>query len=301
MKKTVLSLCLLLALLILTSCRSNQKDMPLKFGIIQPSIDHLPLDVALKNFYLDSTQLQIISFTSGWEVQEAITAGKIDIAIVPFSYAWAAVAKGYKLKIISCLERETDGIITSTSITDLQQLNKRKIGTLRASTIEILMQQTAKTRGFSYEPVYFRTPSEMIAALQSKDVDAIVCYVPLMQKMSETYHVLHWFAADYPAHPCCDLVVREEALKRHPKYIKDIIAGLQKASEDITRPDETVMDLMKKTYSLDDLQAVDALRHTVFNTKVTEADKQFEQQMMQFFLDNEYLDKLPSISEVFAD
>jgi ABC-type nitrate/sulfonate/bicarbonate transport system substrate-binding protein len=295
-------LCLILlvaVLLVLSSCKERQAQTRLRFGIIKPSIDYLPLTVAFANQYLDLADIDVISFSSGWEIQEAITAGKLDLAIMPFSYAWTAISKGYKLKIVSCLERETDGIVTSTKYQDLAQLQGKKIGLLRASTIEGLMQRTAEMQGFSYNPVYFRTPMEMMAALQTKEVEAIVCYVPLIQKLSNDYKVLYWFSTAFPAHPCCDVIASDAILSKRHKEVKAVVSALQKASNDINEPTDAIMQTLYSVYGLDSLQAIEALRHTKFDVTISESDKEFERRMMEFFLKNEYLNHIPAMEQVY--
>lgn len=290
---------LVLTSMFLLSC-GGSGSTSLRIGIIKPSIDHLPLSVAIDQKYLDSGTLRIVNFTSGWEVQEAITAGKIDLAIMPFTYAWTAISKGYKIKIVSCLERETDGLVSLPQFKSVRDLDKRRIGLLRASTLEILMQDTARQNGIHYKPVFFRTPVEMIAALKAREVDAIVCYVPLIQKMGTDYTVLHWFSELYPAHPCCDLVATEHALTKHHKAVQNLRTGLNRAINDINNPSEHVFKLMENLYGLNDLQGVEALRHTKFDSALTEEDKQFEQQMMESFLTNGYVKLLPPIDNVYS-
>jgi NitT/TauT family transport system substrate-binding protein len=284
----------------LLSCSNPAVPDKIRIGIIKPSIDHLPLALALKKGYLDKDKFELTQFTSGWETQEAIISGRIDLAIMPFTYAWTAVEKGYDLKIISCLERETDGILTSNKITSLKDLDKKKVGLLRASTLEILMQDMARFNSFTYQPVYFRSPSELVSALQGGDVDAIVCYVPIIQKMGTDFHVLHWFAETYPGHPCCDLVTSGHLSDRHAGKIKALKSALQKAADDISKPTASAFKLLSETYGLDELQSIDALKHTVFNVSLTEADMMFERQMMESFLESGYVKKLPTNEELYA-
>ncbi len=291
---------IMLSGLLLWSCSKSINEKQIRIGIIKPSIDHLPLSIAMEKQYLDVTQLKIVNFTSGWEVQEALTAGKIDLAIMPFTYAWTAVSKGYKLKTVSCLERETDGIVASPEFKKVTDLSNHKIGLLRASSLETLMQDTAKRNKFSYEAVYFRTPIEMIAALKAQKVDAIVCYVPLIQKMGVDYQVLHWFSETYPSHPCCDLVATDAILKTRPTAINKIQKGLNLAIKDINEPSEATFKLIERLFGLDALQAVEALRHTRFDNSISQQDKQFEQFMMQSFLSNDYLQSIPAMTDVFV-
>ncbi|MFO7659468.1 MAG: ABC transporter substrate-binding protein [Candidatus Cloacimonadaceae bacterium] len=299
MKRFINVLLAMLIILLLSACKTKMDNTMLRIGIIKPSIDHLPLTYAIQKGYLDAAKFKIVYFTSGWEVQEAITANRIDLAIMPFTYAWTAIAKGYKMKIISCLERETDGVIAGVKYNNINELHKKRIGLLRASTLEILMQDSALRNGIDYIPIYFRTPSEMIAALQTSDVDAIVSYVPLIQKLSSEYHVLHWFSETYPGHPCCDLVATEFVTTSHTRELQTVLTALQKAASDLTNPSEEVFELISNLYGLSRQQALEALQHTRFDVSLTESDQEFERLMMAAFIKNSYLKSLPANKKVF--
>lgn len=296
-----ISFVMLLTGLLLLLCLSCSRDASkLRIGIIRPSIDHLPLSYAQEMGYLEPSVWEKLEFSSGWELQEALCSGRIDLAILPFTYAWTAVLKGYKLKIVSCLERETDGIITSVGIDSISKLQGKKIGLLRASTLEVLMLDTARHYGIEYEPVYFRTPSEMTVALQSKKVDGMVSYVPLIQKLGTEYNVLSWFSDRHPQHPCCDLVATQSALHNKGRKIRMVKNALIKAAEDINKPTDETFTLLEKLYGLNRNQAIEALQHTRFDLKLTDADKIFERRMMETFLEQEYVESLPDDHELFA-
>lgn len=301
MKYITFTLLAMISLLLLFACRTQAGKAALRIGIIRPSIDHLPLTLALHKGYLDSEDYKVIQFTSGWEVQEAISAGRIDLAIMPFTYAWTAIAKGYDLKIVSCLERETDGLVTSAKIQTIRDLHKRKIGLLRASTLEVLMQDLAAKNSIDFAPVYFRTPAEMIAALQTSDVDAVVSYVPLIQKMGAGFHVVHWFSDTYPGHPCCDLVAVESVSKNRRKELETVVSALRQAASELADPSAEDLALISKQYGLSREQVLDALEHTRFDVSLSEFDKQFERLMMNAFVENSYLSKLPTNKEVYSD
>ncbi len=80
----------LLALLLLSACGKSS----LRIGIIKPSIDHLPLSYGFQMKRMNAEIYTLVPFTSGWEVQEALVAGRVDAAIMPFTYVWNAAASG---------------------------------------------------------------------------------------------------------------------------------------------------------------------------------------------------------------
>jgi ABC-type nitrate/sulfonate/bicarbonate transport system substrate-binding protein len=262
------------------ACGPKQADT-LRMGIIGPSINHLPLSFALDTGQTDSEAYKMISFSSGWEVQEALIAGKIDAAIIPFSYAWNAAARGYPVKIVSFLERESDAIVSSSSVIDLKDLHTRKIGLLKASTVELLMIDLAESAGIDFSPVYFRTPNELVAALQARQVDAIVAYVPVIQQITGDFHVLHWFGESHPQHPCCDIAVNQKQLNPAKTLIlKQLIETMHCVLPDIDAHDPQLLGFAKDTFRLNDMQVAEALNHTKFRTGLDEEGKALQRRLM---------------------
>lgn len=299
MIKTTL-LVLVLMLIMLSSC--TQMDKSLRIGIIKPSIDHVPLSYALDKGWLKAEQFVTIPFSSGWEVQEALIAGRIDVAIMPFTYVWNSVAKGYPLKTVSFFERETDAILVQPELEFPADLNGKKVALLKGSTLEILWQDYALRERIVAKPVYFRSPNEIVAALQSKAVDAAVLYAPIVNKLSDQYLVLHWFGENFPAHPCCDLAANTKQVTGPKlKLLQELYKGLEVAIKNMDSEASDVHRFVMANYGLTDAQAWEALQHTVFQLGLQQGGQVFQARMADISLDMGYLDKVPALSDVYWD
>ncbi len=293
----LLSLILLFLLLIQSGCQKNNSKLVI--GYIKPSINHMPLSFILQQNQQISGNYEMISFTSGWEVQEAIAAGKLDLAIMPFTYAWTLRSKGYKVKTMACLERETDGIVVKDNIKAANDLNHAKIGVLRASSLEALLDDYAARNAIKFTPIYFRTPNELTEALSKGAVDAIVSYVPIIERMPSNLHVLHWFSDDYPGHPCCNLVVTERALETKSKQIYRLMALLQEGIDTFNSKSNDVIDYIANYFNLTPVQAGKAMQHVKFKLKVSAEDIAWERNMMQNFICKGYLENLSTDSDMY--
>ena len=82
-----------------------------------------------------------------------------------------------------------NGIITKKEIQSIQELDGKKIGVLRASTLDIFCEMFAEKYNISLEQIYFRTPVEMATALQRGEVDALSYYVPSIFRFNEDFHI----------------------------------------------------------------------------------------------------------------
>lgn len=295
--KTLLLTALVLTGLMVTSC-GRQSDA-LRLGIIRPSIDHLPYSYALSRGELPKS-VQTLEFATGWELGEALAAGKVDVAILPFSFVWNAVARGFPVRTVSFLERETDAVVAKPQFDSLPKLEGGKIGLLRASSVDLLWRDLARQRGLAHTPVFFRTPSEIIAALKTGDIDAATLYVPLVQKLKPEFEPLHWFGSDHPAHPCCDLAVNTKKLDpSKQETLKSILSSVDKAIEAIQKQEPELLKFMAAQYDLDPAQCQDALRTSIFRTGLDSDGKDFQIGMMQLAHQVGYLHQVPQPSDVY--
>lgn len=285
-------------LLGLMSCRPQHQV--LRIGIISPSIDHLPVSYAMQNGLISSEDIMVIPFVSGWETQEALIAGRLDVAILPFTYIWNAAAKGYPVKTVSFFERETDGIVVQSGINSVNDLQGKKIGLLKASSLEVLWMDYARTNGINAETIYFHSPNEIVAALRSAEIDAGVLYVPILNKLEDRYTVLHWFSDSYPKHPCCDLAVNTKNLAAgKEKYFKRFYKDLEKALGKLETHDKAFQSFAEKKYSLDSEQLKRALQHTGFRLGLGNEGIAFQTRMAEYSREQGYLERIPTSSEVY--
>ncbi len=266
---------LLLIITLLLGC-SNRSEDKLIVGIIKPSLNHLPLDFGLATEFLNRENYKIKQFASGWETNEALISGKIDVAILPFTYTWLAISNGKKVKIISFLERESDGIIASPDIKTLDQLQGKKIGVLRASTLDVFAEMLVEDRNLDMEFVYFRTPMDMATALKSGEVDALSYYVPSIFKFPSDYNIVHWYGDDHPLHTCCNISATEDAINSKSSLIKGFLKGLEIATAELNKSPSTAYKAIEEFFELYPPYSKQSLYHTKYVMGLDEKMKEFE-------------------------
>ncbi|MDP8221279.1 MAG: ABC transporter substrate-binding protein [Candidatus Stygibacter frigidus] len=285
---------------ILAGC-GNQPSERLVIGLIKPSMNHLPVQCALENNQEDFTKkYQIEYFHSGWETNEALVAGRIDLAIMPFTYAWMDVSQDKKVKIISFLERESDGIIADNKYSKLSELAGAKLGVLKNSTLEIIPEMVFAQQGFSMpEMVPFRTPMDMAAALQSGEVDAISYYVPSIFNLAERYQIIDWYSSAFPAHPCCDLVASEQVLKSKGDQVSNFIKLLKDSITKMNSNAQGTSKTAQKSFYLSDGVVSQSLAHTQYIPGLEASGIDFEVQAAVLMLSKGYLARETTKDEVY--
>jgi len=283
--KKIIGLLLLFALLF--GCTNSKKDK-LIIGIIKPSLNHLTFDFGLATDFLNRDDFVIKNFASGWETNEALISGKIDVAILPFTYAWLDVSNGKKVKIISFLERESDGIIANPSIKTLDQLQGKKLGVLRASTLDIFAELMTEERNLDMEFIYFRTPMDMATALKTGEVDALSFYVPSIFKFNSDYNIVHWYGDDYPLHTCCNITATENAINSKSEMIKIFLIGLSTATDELNKSPDTAYKAVEEFYELYPPYSKQSLYHTKYVMGLDENMKEFEMKTYNKMIEKGY-------------
>ena len=284
MKKIIV---VIMMIIVALGCSHKNGDK-LIVGIIKPSLNHIPLDVGLVEGILERERYIIIEFASGWETNEALISGKIDVAIMPFTYTWLDVANGHKVRIISFFERESDGIIARPGISKLDQMKERRIGVLRASTLDVFAELISREHNIDMEFLYFRTPMDMAAALQSGEVDALSFYVPSIFGFPEEHNIIYWYGDDYPFHTCCDISATEDAIRSKRTLIHDFLDGLDLTLQTLNGPAETIYQAVEEFYNISPLHLEQSLRHTKFVMGLDERMKEFELTAFTIMIDKGY-------------
>lgn len=293
--KNILIVLYLVVSLLQVSCVKNEKKI--RFGIITGSINHLPLSYAIERGLIDLSDYEFFHFNSGWELSEALLHKRVDLAILPFTYTWTAQSQGYDVKTISSFERETDAIIAKKRIQAISDLNNKKIGVLRASTLEALVLDLMHRHSVNVEIIPFRTPNEMMEALRNDNIDAASLYVPLLQKFTEEYHIVHWFSETYPEHTCCNLAGAGEFLKTYNPDI--LLSKLSEVLEIVADNPDDYIEFAMNIYGLNRDDVIVALQNTKFCLILTENDIDFEREMISKFKELEYLKEIPASEDVF--
>ncbi len=290
----------LLIVIFIASCSNGNKDK-LIIGIIKPSLNHITLDFGLETKFLDRDQYKIKKFLSGWETNEALISGKIDIAILPFTYSWLDISNGKNVKIISFLERESDGIIASKDIKTIDQLQGKRIGVLKASTLDIFAEIMSDDHGIEMEFVYFRTPIDMAAALKAGEVDALSYYAPSIFKFTSNFHIIHWYSDDHPLHTCCNITAGEKAINTKSDLIKEFLIGLEEATSEFNKSPSTAFKAVEEFYKIYPPYSKQCLYHTKYVMGLDSKMKESELKAFKKMIEKGYAENPVDIEDVYFE
>jgi ABC-type nitrate/sulfonate/bicarbonate transport system substrate-binding protein len=290
---------LILLIVLLCNCQQKAGDK-LRIGLIKPSLNHLPLQYARNRNPADFSSCDIFYFNSGWETNEALVNGKIDLAIMPFTYVWNDVSQGKKVKIVSFFERESDGIIAHKDFPDLASLSSARLGVLKNSTLEIIPQLMFDELNLPIPRlVYFRTPMDMAVALNHGEVDAICFYVPSIFNFSDDFKVIHWLADTFPDHTCCNIAVTDNAIADKSNLIKKLMYILSQAAEIVNKADDDLIRFASEHYGISQKDVISSLQHSRYCTGLSQKDIDFEKKNARIMFNNGYMKRIVEPDEIY--
>lgn len=270
-------------------------------GLIKPSLNHLPFEFGIQEGVIGENEYMVKYFSAGWEVNEALVSGKIDISIMPFTYAWTDISQGKQVKIISFLERESDGIICSSDFQNIEDLKKKKIGVLRASTLDVFAEMFSDKYALEMEIVYLRSPMEMASTLKSGEVDALSFYVPPIFKFSDKFKIIHWFGEDFSSHTCCNISATESAIRDKKSQIEMFLKEMQLSVNALNLNMEKAISCATEVFGLPKEILQNSLDFTKYRINLSEHDREFEEKVMEKMLDLGYIEKIPNSADVYDE
>ena len=222
-----------LTLMMLTGCTPPQHRGPITIGV-RTANDHVPFYVADRQQLYRQRGLDVtVRLVPGnTEIIEALQRGDFQIGAVPVTTAIAAIAQGIPLHIVAMTGRGSDGLLVrqQDGAADVASLRGKKIATIRASILDVLLRYTLEQAGLDperdVELVYMAKLGDLISALKTYQVDACSNTEPFMTDAERQGwgRILTYYTADWPDHPCCVVVVRDDFARQNPRVLRDILA-----------------------------------------------------------------------------
>ena len=193
------------------------------------------------------TKVIVKQFDSGRDVNTAMAAGSIDIAILGSAPASIGIAKGipYEVFWIHDIEGDNEALAVKNeaNVQNIQGLKGKKIATPAGSTAHYSLLNALKAAGVSASEVTIldMQPPEILAAWQRGDIDGAYVWAPAVNELEKDGTVLtdsekvgQWGA------PTLDVwVVRKDFAEKHPEVVKAFAKSAIDAQQPyISNPDE---------------------------------------------------------------
>ncbi len=223
----------------LTGCgKQDAAASVLRVGYQQGGSSTLPM-IALNEKYFDQSGVQtdFVLFTNSSDGLNALNAGKLDIGVSfgtggPLTF----VSKGSKFVIIGGNLSGGHPIITKPEHAEeyksIADFKGKTVGTPRVFTSDIVFRGALFEAGIDPEKdltiVEFKRPVDVLEAVKSGKVDVGIGATNIIgQSVQAGLASPLWSNDLWPNHPCCRIVVTEDALRKYrPELVKFLKAEL---------------------------------------------------------------------------
>lgn len=153
MKNKSLLLAIFCLLLLLPACSGENKSAPNKLVLgVMPSMDYLPLAVAIRESYFSSMglELKIVKFYSANERDAALQSGAIDGAVIDYTGAVLQKNGGVDIALTSRCDAPFFVMAGPDSgITDLPGLKGASVAVSQNTVIDYLVDMTLRSAGLA--------------------------------------------------------------------------------------------------------------------------------------------------------
>jgi NitT/TauT family transport system substrate-binding protein len=224
-------LMLLLGALVLAGCGGQTKRITIG---VRTANDHAPFYLADRQqlYQQHGLAVEVRLVASNTEIIEALQRGDLQMGAVPVTTAIAAIAQGHPLHIVAMTGRGSDGLLVrrEDGPQHLAALRGHKIATIRASILDVLLRQALELAGLDperdVELVYMDKLGDLIAALKTGQVMACSNTEPFLTDAERQGwgRILTYYTAQWPDHPCCVVVARDDFARRNPQALRQILA-----------------------------------------------------------------------------
>lgn len=218
--------------------KENGDGYALRVGYQQGGSSTLPM-IALNEGYFDQSGVQtdFVLFTNSSDGLNALNAGKLDIGVSfgtggPLTF----VSKGSKFVIIGGNLAGGHPIITKPEHADeyksIADFKGKTVGTPRIFTSDVVFRGALFEAGIDPEKdltiVEFKRPVDVLEAVKSGKVDVGVGATNIIGQSVQAGLASPLWSNDLsPNHPCCRIVVSEDALRKYrPELVKFLKAEL---------------------------------------------------------------------------
>lgn len=230
MRRTALGALMLWLALLPVAC--GEPAGPLHIGVRTAS-DHVPFYIADREglYRQQGLEVAVHLVPSNTEIIEALQRGDFQMGAVPVTTAIAAIDHGAALRIVAMTGRGSDGLLVrkESDIRAWEDLRGRRIATIKSSILDVLLRQALTAHGLDAENdvslVYFQKLGDMISALKTGQIDATSNTEPFMTEAVRQGwgQILGYYTEQWPDHPCCVVVARQDFLQQHPQEVQAIL------------------------------------------------------------------------------
>ncbi|HWR58114.1 MAG TPA: ABC transporter substrate-binding protein [Thermodesulfovibrionales bacterium] len=273
---------------------SEAASKKIRIGYLRNDLHHLAAWVAMdKGFFREEgIEVEVAGiFNAGPEEMSAFASKSLDIGYLGVAPSATGTAnKSAKVKAVALANAEGSSIVVrkDSAIQGVEDLAGRTVAIPGYSSVQdFLLRKALEAAGVDPKKVNIIVikPPEMIAALDTKQIDAFIAWEPHPSK-SVTMgvgRVLISSSKIWKHHPCCIVAVEDTFFSKNPKKVRAFIKAHAKAIGYIKKNPAEALRIGMKYTGMDEATVREALGHIEYDYFAKEEDiKEYMQYLLRF-------------------
>jgi NitT/TauT family transport system substrate-binding protein len=238
-----------------------------------PSDHHSALFVAsAKGMYeKEGIRVQLVPFSAGPEIIQALNNGEIDIGYCGISPTITAIDKGTPIKIVAAVNQDGSAIVVNknSNITNISDLKNKTIAIPQKGSVQdVLLQYTLLKNNISLNNVTIMQSDVpyMPKSLLFNKFDAYIAWEPYpsASQIDDNQTILAYSEDLWKDQPCCVVVTTNNYAKNHYDKLEKVLKVHIEATNYInSNKDETALIVSKKLGTNIDVEK-EGLKHVDF-------------------------------------
>lgn len=206
------------------------------------------LVVARERGLLDGRQVRLIELTWDSAAMRALESGAIDAAVLSLDEVIRLRETGHDVKVVLVFDESIkgDAVVTRAAVGSIAELKGRRVGVDMRGPGMVLLTSLMESNGAAMADIQLvpLRPAEMQSALESGNVEAVVCPYPWLSSMPgrrlSTPDLRHRLFR-------CLVVSREAAVKRR-EVLRELVAAHFAVQADVRdcRPLEGMQTVLRR-------------------------------------------------------
>jgi NitT/TauT family transport system substrate-binding protein len=216
-------------------------------------------------------EVELVNFPSGTERLNALAAGYIDGAPTGSSQPIILRSKGVPIRIVADVVRKGKGLMVGSGIRDFNDLRGKDIGTVRGATTDIWLRQKLIDEGLNPDRdvnLVNMDYLQMATAVLAGRVPAASGAEPQIAAFeAKGGRVLSYLTETKLGDIDAVMCFLDSFIKRDRGLVKAVVAGLARASQDLQRDPNLVVEMMADALKMDKEVIRGSLKNLTFSVK----------------------------------
>ncbi len=291
----------------------HDKDHPIQMGTnVWPGYE--PFYLARNSGFVDESTVNLLDFTSATQVDRSYINGTIDAATLTLEKVLILRSADVDVVVPLVIDFSSggDAIVARPGIDSMQALEGRVIAAPNTTLGALMLNRALELNQMSPDAVQvvFADLNEHVALYERGEVDAIITYSPILERLKSMGMREVFTSREIPGQIIDVLAVTPHLVEEHPDKLQELLVGWFDALNFIEAEPERAGNLMatrlsvpgeEALASLENLQLVDLDMNLDYLSGDSPRLEEAARSLEKFMIDGGLLDEPVDMSGLFSD